>query len=75
MSPPLPKLFLAAAFFVSLTTLPRFTANAADPVPPELKYRVIRRIPLKGDTGWDYLTVDEKGPAALRHPWNICLGS
>src|SRR5262249_45357060 len=34
--------------------------RAADPVPPELKYRAIRRIPLKGDTGWDYLVVDEK---------------
>ena len=60
MRPSLLKPVLAAAFVVSLTTLPGFTAAAADPIPPELKYRVIRRIPLKGDTGWDYLTVDEK---------------
>src|SRR5450432_1030365 len=29
--------------------------RAADEIPPELKYRVLRRIPLEGETGWDYL--------------------
>lgn len=30
-------------------------ARAADEVPADLKYRVIRRLPLEGETGWDYL--------------------
>ena len=34
---------------------PASTARAADEIPPELKYRVLRRVPLEGETGWDYL--------------------
>ena len=36
------------------------TSPADEPVPAELEYRVVRRIPLKGETGWDYLAVDGK---------------
>jgi DNA-binding beta-propeller fold protein YncE len=53
----LPLLVLGLASIV-LGRIP--AARAEEPVPPALKYRVIRQIPLKGDTGWDYLTVDDK---------------
>lgn len=48
----LPTVFLAVAGF-GLFPVP--TARAADEIPPELKYRVLRGIPLEGETGWDYL--------------------
>ena len=35
-------------------------ARAEEPVPPQFKYKIIHRFPLKGETGWDYLAVDEK---------------
>jgi YVTN family beta-propeller protein len=53
-----PLSILAIVISAALST-PR-SAHADDPIPPEFKYRIVRRIPLKGETGWDYLTVDEK---------------
>lgn len=54
---PLSCLFLLVALVGSVTTPP---TRADESIPPELKYRITRRIPLKGENGWDYLAIDTK---------------
>ena len=49
-----------AILIALLAPLPAPVARADGSIPPEFRYHVVRRLPLKGDTGWDYLTVDDK---------------
>src|SRR5262245_42183539 len=55
--PPL-VLLLAAACASSGSSATSSSASTADPTPSTPGYRLLHKIPVGGEGGWDYLTVD-----------------